>query len=104
MKMHLLCFLPLFLGLAFACKHKKTGDSQALEQALQTTGGIPAAVIMAVSDSTLVWAGNTDPVCNMAIDQTTEDTVHYNGKIYGFCNPHCKDKFKEEPAAYTASK
>jgi YHS domain-containing protein len=36
----------------------------------------------------------------MSVDNTVEDTVHYKGKIYGFCGAHCKESFKEDPAKY----
>ena len=45
----------------------------------------------------LVWAGNVDPICNMKVDESTEDTVHLEGKIYGFCCEGCKESFQEEP-------
>jgi YHS domain-containing protein len=55
------------------------------------------------SGETLPWATNLDLVCEMKIKQTVEDTVHYNGKIYGFCNPGCKEKFLENPVKYGAN-
>jgi YHS domain-containing protein len=45
-------------------------------------------------------ANSIDPICEMSVDNTVEDTVHYNGKIYGFCGAHCKESFKEDPAKY----
>lgn len=48
----------------------------------------------------LPWAGDVDLVCEMKVDPSTEDTAHYAGKVYGFCNPHCKDEFKANPAKY----
>lgn len=61
------------------------------------SGPIPTA-----SAETLPWATNLDLVCEMKVDQTVEDTVHYNGKIYGFCNPGCKETFLENPTKYGA--
>ncbi len=54
------------------------------------------------SSETLPWATDIDLVCEMKVDKTTEDTVHYGGKIYGFCNPGCKEKFQENPTKYGA--
>ncbi|MDO8365239.1 MAG: YHS domain-containing protein [Saprospiraceae bacterium] len=54
------------------------------------------------NQETLPWATDIDLVCEMKVDKTTEDTVHYNGKIYGFCNPGCKETFQENPAKYGA--
>jgi YHS domain-containing protein len=36
----------------------------------------------------------------MKIDQSVTDTLHYNGKVYGFCGESCKESFKENPAKY----
>lgn len=55
----------------------------------------------AAAKTALVWAGDMDPICEMSVDRATvEDTAHYKGKIYGFCNPGCKETFKEDPAKY----
>ncbi|WPQ60671.1 DJ-1/PfpI family protein [Chitinophaga sancti] len=43
---------------------------------------------------------NKDPFCGMPITTGVVDTVHYNGKIYGFCSKGCKDGFMKDPAAY----
>ena len=53
-----------------------------------------------VSADALPWASNLDLVCEMKVDQTVEDTVHYKGKIYGFCSGSCKDKFLNNLADY----
>jgi len=55
------------------------------------------------STETLPWATNLDLVCEMKVSQNTEDTLHYNGKIYGFCNPYCKDEFKANPGKYVGN-
>ena len=66
----------------------------------QSTPKTPSATT--ASSETLPWATDIDLVCEMKVDKTTEDTVHYNGKIYGFCNPGCKEKFQENPTKYGA--
>jgi len=41
-----------------------------------------------------------DPSCGMPLTAGIEDTVHYNGKVYGFCSDECKQQFlKNEIAA-----
>lgn len=59
--------------------------------AAQTSTPAPAAYTL---------ANTVDPICDMTVDNTVEDTAHYNGKIYGFCGAHCKESFKEDPAKY----
>ncbi|WP_316735453.1 DJ-1/PfpI family protein [Pedobacter aquatilis] len=41
-----------------------------------------------------------DPVCHMAVSAGVKDTVHHEGKIFGFCSSSCKSRFKDEPKAY----
>ncbi len=53
-----------------------------------------------VGQETLPWAGDQDIVCEMKIDRSVEDTLHYNGTIYGFCGANCKAKFQESPSKY----
>lgn len=48
-------------------------------------------------------ASDTDPVCGMSIDASVTDTAHYQGKVYGFCNPSCKEEFVANPQEYLTS-
>jgi len=41
-----------------------------------------------------------DPVCEMDIDQHLSDTIHYAGKIYGFCSSGCKETFAQNPETF----
>ncbi len=38
-----------------------------------------------------------DPNCGMPVTAGIEDTVHYNGKVYGFCSDQCRDAFLKNP-------
>jgi YHS domain-containing protein len=40
-----------------------------------------------------------DPSCGMPMSAGIEDTVHYNGKVYGVCSEECKQAFLKNPAA-----
>jgi len=40
-----------------------------------------------------------DPSCGMPVTAGIEDTVHYNGKVYGFCSEECKNAFLKNPVA-----
>jgi YHS domain-containing protein len=40
-----------------------------------------------------------DPSCGMPLSSGIEDTVHYGGKVYGFCSAECKQEFLKNPAA-----
>ena len=78
----------VFAFLPYGCQ--QNSPQKATENTLEASG------------ETLPWATNLDLVCEMKVKQTVEDTVHYNGKIYGFCNPGCKEKFQENPTKYGA--
>jgi YHS domain-containing protein len=39
-----------------------------------------------------------DPNCGMPVTAGIEDTVHYNGKVYGFCSDECKQAFLKNPS------
>ncbi len=88
MKIKLLPLAILAATLLFACQSKSSkAVSSEISAPAATIGGLP-------------WAGDQDLVCEMKIDQSVEDTLHYSGKIYGFCNISCKEKFQENPAKY----
>jgi YHS domain-containing protein len=38
-----------------------------------------------------------DPSCGMPMTAGIEDTVHFNGKVYGFCSDECKQIFLKNP-------
>jgi len=40
-----------------------------------------------------------DPNCGMPVTAGIKDTVHYNGKVYGFCSDECKQAFLKNPVA-----
>ena len=40
-----------------------------------------------------------DPNCGMPVTAGIADTVHYQGKIYGFCSDECKQAFLKNPVA-----
>ncbi|MBL7783979.1 MAG: YHS domain-containing protein [Saprospiraceae bacterium] len=85
----------LFLGVVLlaACKHQTPSNTT------QTTTEQPATE----KASTVVLDNTIDPICEMSVDGTAEDTVHYQGKVYGFCSEHCKKEFMEEPGKYLSA-
>jgi YHS domain-containing protein len=40
-----------------------------------------------------------DPSCGMPVTAGIGDTVHYQGKVIGFCSKECKDEFLKDPVA-----
>jgi YHS domain-containing protein len=45
-----------------------------------------------------------DLSCGMPLTAGIEDTVHYKGKVYGFCSKDCKDDFQKDPEGHLAYK
>jgi YHS domain-containing protein len=41
-----------------------------------------------------------DPICEMTTADHLSDTIHYKGKIIGFCSKGCKETFGENPEKY----
>lgn len=46
------------------------------------------------------FALTKDTVCGMPLTAGIGDTVHYKGRIYGFCSKECKDEFMKNPRTY----
>jgi YHS domain-containing protein len=45
-----------------------------------------------------------DPVCGMTVDrQTASGSFEYQGSTYFFCNPHCLERFRNDPARFLKS-
>lgn len=88
MNIKILPFFLLILLYLAACKKSapKPGSN------MQTTPPVQMG--------SLIWAGDKDVVCGMTIDPSTEDTLHYTHKVYGFCSSSCKEKFQNAPAKY----
>ena len=40
-----------------------------------------------------------DPSCGMPVSAGISDTVHFNGKVFGFCSDECKQAFLKDPVA-----
>ena len=42
-----------------------------------------------------------DPVCGMEVDEDkAKATYEYNGEMYYFCAPGCKNEFQKDPEKY----
>ncbi len=43
--------------------------------------------------SNVVFATKKDTTCGMPLSAGIGDTLHWKGKVYGFCSKQCKDAF-----------
>lgn len=48
----------------------------------------------------LTFDSKTDLVCGMPVRAGVADTLHYKGKLYGFCAPECKEEFLKDPKQF----
>jgi YHS domain-containing protein len=68
-------------------------------------GAVSADTMVVKTDSskpkfTVAMVDNKkDPNCGMPVTAGIADTVHYKGKVYGFCSDECRDAFLKNPDA-----
>ncbi len=43
---------------------------------------------------------DVDPVCGMTVVPKEAKSTVYDGTVYYFCSPDCRDKFEASPASY----
>lgn len=113
-KTSLLIFL-FGIFLLFSCKDKsaQSADNKGVKSApihssdpmnpVDVASKLEHATSAAAEGETaLEWAGDKDPVCGMKVKEGNSDTLHYGGKVYGFCSGHCKSTFQKDPQKYLA--
>ena len=44
----------------------------------------------------VIFASKRDTICGMPLTAGVEDTLHVDGKIYGFCATECKEEFAKQ--------
>lgn len=86
--------IPLFIGIAacaslFSCGQRPTAGHA--DPAPATPH--PKRYALSLVDN------KRDTTCGMPLTAGIEDTLHYKGKVLGFCSKECKDEFvKNNPA------
>jgi YHS domain-containing protein len=93
-----LCLI-LFTCISFACNQgpKKEISSPAFNTAPAGTDSAKPKFTQAMVDN------KKDPSCGMPVSAGIADTVHYNGKVYGFCSDECKQIFLKNPDSLSKS-
>lgn len=87
--------LPLLL-LAAACNQASkpaNTNTPATDTAMKATVAAPKYEAALVDNK-------KDPSCGMPVTAGIEDTLHYKGKVLGFCSKECKDAFVEKPDSF----
>ena len=89
----------LIFCLAFAACHQNPKSVENADvSATVDTMAIKADTVKAKFTAAMV-DNKKDPNCGMPVTAGIADTVHYNGKIYGFCSDECRDAFLKNPDA-----
>jgi YHS domain-containing protein len=90
-------FTRLLLGLfvltapIFACNQKPNAETESVQIQNQKSDSVRKKYTADMVDN------KKDPSCGMPLTAGIEDTVHYNGKVYGFCSDECKQIFLKDP-------
>jgi YHS domain-containing protein len=71
----------------------------------QQQSAVSPAIVQAASEAdstkpkfTVAMVDNKmDPSCGMPLTAGIGDTVHFKGKVYGFCSDECKQIFLKNP-------
>jgi YHS domain-containing protein len=74
----------------------------------KTPAPAPAATAIMPADSTKSFDqalvdNKKDPSCGMPVSAGVSDTLHFKGKVLGFCSTECKDSFMKDSAKAYAS-
>jgi YHS domain-containing protein len=75
--------------LIFACNEKPKAETSILK--ISTSDSVRKKYTAEMIDN------KKDPSCGMPMSAGIEDTVHYKGKVYGFCSDECKQIFLKNP-------
>jgi YHS domain-containing protein len=81
--------LVILCGLALSCNQKPRAEITSLP--LNTADAAKAKFTRDMVNN------KKDPSCGMPLTAGIHDTVHYNGKVYGFCSDECKQIFLKDP-------
>lgn len=91
MKAITIIITTILIPVIFSCKenHKEIEVKVADEHSTHATKKLDVEVVNVI-----------DPVCEMETATHLSDTIHYAGKVYGFCSESCKNEFAKNPENY----
>lgn len=78
-------------GLVFASCNNQSKENNV------TKSDTPVANVDTAKFTSAMVDNKRDPSCGMPVSADIEDTVHYKGKVLGFCSKDCKDDFLKDP-------
>lgn len=77
----------------FACQQQESSPAEKKDITIMDTAPAKKELLEFVNNK-------KDPICGMPVTAGVSDTLHYQGKILGFCAPECKAEFAAKPADY----
>jgi YHS domain-containing protein len=89
----------IILSLAFAACHSKPQTETTTIAKDSVESMVPKADTTAPKFTAAMVDNKKDPNCGMPVTAGIMDTVHYKGKVYGFCSDECRDAFLKNPDA-----
>jgi len=95
-KMILLGSLVLF---TVSCNNTKTENKDTTEDTkTKMTDSSSMQIPPTKPFEGIIFASKRDTICGMPLSAGVADTMHVNGKIYGFCATECKEEFAKQLA------
>jgi len=92
-------FLLIIMLVIAAChQNPKSEESDAVSTAGTDTIVVKTNKAKPVFTAAMV-DNKKDPNCGMPVTAGIADTVHFKGKVYGFCSDECRDAFLKNPDA-----
>ena len=89
----------IILSLAFAACNAKPQTETTTVAKDSVESMVPKADTTAPKFTAAMVDNKKDPNCGMPVTAGIMDTVHYKGKVYGFCSDECRDAFLKNPVA-----
>jgi YHS domain-containing protein len=86
-----------------ACKNRPANAEKAAAIKQKVDSSMHSKKHSAI-DITQLAIEKTDPFCNMPVAAGIVDTTTVDGKLYGFCDPACKEGFLKEAATKKSNK
>src|SRR5579872_5985866 len=94
-------FSVAILSGAAGC-HAPSGGDAAKNTVSAADSAQAAALAKRKAFKALAFDNKKDLSCGMPLTAGVEDTVHYKGKLYGFCSSECKEEFLKNPEGHLA--
>jgi YHS domain-containing protein len=83
----------------FACHQNPKSEESDASGAAATDTLVVKSVNAKPKFTAAMVDNKKDPNCGMPVTAGIADTIHFKGKVYGFCSDECRDAFLKNPDA-----